>query len=126
MPAAEQERITAELFQDPPPDTGRETAYLRFWYGRILDYYRGSGTKIFFLRVPRAPGTPPETPPKPTTAVRQLIGQSDVVVLDEHLLDSLERPDMMWDAMHVNREGMIRFTEIVVTEVRKALGPPRP
>ena len=126
VPEAEQKRIAGELFQDLPPDAGRETAYLRYWYGKILDYYRGSGTKIFLLRVPRAPVSPPEVPPKLNSAARQLAGRPDVIVLDEHLLDSLERPELFWDSMHLNREGMIQFTEIVAGEVRKALGPPKP
>lgn len=126
VPEAEQKRIIAELFPGFPPDSGREVAYRLYWYRKILDYYHGSGTKIFFLRVPRAPTSPPEVPPNPNSAVRQLAGQPDVIVLDEHLLDPLERPELFWDALHVNREGMIRFTEIVAAEVRKALGPPRP
>ncbi len=54
VPDADQQRTAQELFPDLPPNEGHETAYLRYWYGRILDYYRGTGTKIFFLRVPRA------------------------------------------------------------------------
>ena len=30
----------------------------------MIDYYRGSGTKLIFLRVPRAPVSPPDAPPK--------------------------------------------------------------
>lgn len=123
---ADRKRAEQELFPDPQPDTGRETAYLRYWYGRILDYYRGSGTKIFILRVPRAPVSPPEVTPRAHTAVRDLIGQPDVVVLDEHLLDSIEHPDNFWDGWHLNRQGMREFTEIVAREVRKTLGPPQP
>jgi hypothetical protein len=124
VPEADRKRAAQELFPDYPPDQGLETAYLRYWYGRILDYYRGSGTKIFFLRVPRAPAAPPEDPVKLHTAVRDLAGQPDVIVLDEHLLDSLEHPDNFWDGWHLNRKGMKEFTEIIATEVRKALGPP--
>ncbi len=126
VPEAEQKRIAGELFSEQPPDQGHETAYRLYWYGRILDYYGGSGTRIFFLRVPRAPVSPPEVPPKLNSSVRQLAGRTDVIVLDEHLLDSLERPELFWDSMHLNREGQIRFTEIIATEVRKALGPPAP
>jgi hypothetical protein len=124
VPAADQTRTAQELFPDLPPDEGHETAYLRYWYGRILDYYRGTGTKLFFLRVPRAASTPPEKPIKLHTAVRDLAGQPDVIVLDEHLLDSLEHPDNFWDGWHLNRQGMREFTEIVAREVRTALGPP--
>jgi hypothetical protein len=120
---ADQKRTAQELFPDLPPDEGHETAYLRYWYGRIIEYYRGTGTKIFFLRVPRAASTPPEEPVKLHTAVRDLAGQPDVIVLDEHLLDSLEHPDNFWDGWHLNRQGMKAFTEIIATEVRQRLGP---
>ena len=121
---ADQKRAADELFREFPSDQGLETAYLRYWYGRIVDHYRGSGTRIFFLRVPRAPATPPEEPVKPHTAVRDLAGQPGVIVLDEHLLDTLEHPENFWDGWHLNRKGMKAFTEIIATEVRKALGPP--
>ena len=126
VPEAERKQIAGELFQDYPPDAGHETAYRLYWYRRILDHYRGSRTKIIFLRVPRAPISPPEAPPKLNSAVRQLAGQPNVIVLDEHLLDSLERPELLWDSIHLNREGLIRFTQIIATGVRKALGPPQP
>jgi hypothetical protein len=124
VPDAERKRIEGELFQDHPPDAGRETAYRLYWFGRILERYRGSRTKIIFLRVPRAPVSPPEVPPKLNSAVRQLAGRPEAIVLDEHLLDSLERPELLWDSMHLNREGLIRFTQMLVTEVRRKLGPP--
>jgi hypothetical protein len=124
VPEAEQKRIAGELFQDYPPDAGHETAYRLFWFGRILDYYHGSRTKVIFLRVPRAPVSPPDVPPKLDSAVRQLAHRPGAIVLDEHLLDSLEQPELLWDAMHLNREGLIRFTQIIATEVREALGPP--
>ena len=126
VPPEEQKRIKSELFSDPPPDRGREAAYRLYWYRKILDHYKGSRTKIFLLRVPRAPVSPPEVPSKPNSAVRQLAHDPQVVVLEEHLLDSLERPDLFWDSMHLNREGDIRFTHIIASEVRKALGPPQP
>lgn len=122
---ADQKDAYHELFRDLPPDQGQETAYLRYWYGRILDFYRGSGTKLFFMRVPRAPVSPPDDPVKPHTAVRDLAGQPDVVVLDEHLLDSLEKPENFWDGWHLNRQGMRLFTGIIVREVVQTLGPPR-
>ena len=121
---ADQQRTKQELFPDLPPQQGHETAYLRYWYGKMLEYYRGTGTKLIFLRVPRAPSPPPEEPIQLHTAVRDLAGQPGVIVLDEHLLDSIERPENFWDGWHLNRQGMKLFTEIVVREVVKALGPP--
>jgi hypothetical protein len=67
----EQRQLIEEVVaRDRPADTGRGTAYFRYWYGRILDRYTGSGTKIIFLRLPRAPIPPPDYPPKLNSAVR--------------------------------------------------------
>jgi len=123
---AEQRKLIQDvLFGPKPPDAGVLTAYLRRWYGRIIDHYRGSGTKLIFLRVPRAPQPPPEPPPKLNSAIRQIASQPDVVVLDEHLFDQLERTDLFADPMHLNGEGMKRFSRILATEVRRVLGPPK-
>jgi hypothetical protein len=125
IPAGQREIIYHELFPDPAPQNGQETAYLRYWYGRILNYYRGSGTKLIFMRVPRAPISPPDAPPKPGSAVRQLASRPGVIVLDEHLFDPVERPEFLWDGWHLNGAGMNRFSAILSTEVRKVLGPPQ-
>jgi hypothetical protein len=83
------------------------------------------GNEIFFPRVPRAPVSPPPHPPKPDTAIRRLAARPDVVVLDEHLFDSLERPELFVDGFHLNRTGMERFSRILATAVSQHLGPPK-
>jgi hypothetical protein len=123
---AEQRKLIEDvLFGPKPPDAGVLTGYLRRWYGRIIDHYRGSGTKLIFLRVPRAPQPPPDRPPKVNSAIRQIASQPDVVVLDEHLFDRLEHTDVFADPMHLNGEGMNQFSRILATEVRRVLGPPK-
>jgi hypothetical protein len=117
--------IENELFPALPADEGRETAYLRYWYGRIIDYYRGSGTKLIFMRVPRAPFSPPDPPPKLNSAIREIASQPDVIVLDERLFNQLEHPDLFWDGWHLNRDGMEQFSRLLATEVRRVLGPPK-
>jgi hypothetical protein len=118
--------VENELFPTLPPDEGRETAYLHYWYGRMIDYYRGTGTKLIFMRVPRAPISPPDAPPKLNSAVRQIASQPDVIVLDEPLFNQLEHPDLFWDGWHLNRPGMEQFSGVLATEVRRVLGPPKP
>jgi len=114
-----------EMLAPPPPDTGRYTAYFRRWYGRIIEHYNGSTTKIIFLRLPRGPVPPRDHAPKSNSAVRELASRRNVIVLDEHLFDSLERPEFFMDALHLNRQGMERFAPMLADAVRKALGPPR-
>jgi hypothetical protein len=114
------------LFPAERPGEGRETAYLRYWYGRIVDYYRGSGTKLIFIRVPRAPLSPPDEPPKMDSAVRQIASQPNVVVLNENLFNALERPELFWDAWHMNRAGMEQFSRALATAVDNVLGSPSP
>lgn len=123
---ADDRRIVQEVLLSPqPPDRGRLSAYLKRWYGRIVARYRGSGTKLIFLQVPRAPVPPPERPPKLNSAIRQIASDPNVIVLDEHLFEALERPDLFGDAMHLNGEGENRFSEILAREVRRVLGPPK-
>jgi hypothetical protein len=123
IPEAERKEIQGLLFPSRPPDEGLETAYLRQWYGKIIEYYRGSGTKLIFLRVPRAPTSPPDPPPKLNSAIRQISSEPGVIVLEEHLFDQLEHPDFFWDGWHLNRTGMEAFSRLLATEVRRVLGP---
>jgi hypothetical protein len=125
IPEEKRKQIQDRLFPTLPPDEGRETAYLRYWYGKIIDYYRGSGTKLIFMRVPRAPTSPPDPAPKLNSAIRQIASEPDVIVLDEHLFDQLEHPDLFWDAWHLNRPGMEAFSHLLGSEVRRVLGPPK-
>jgi len=118
--------IEESFLRDRPVDTGRGTAYFRYWYGHILDLYRGTQTKIVFFRLPRGPVSPPDYPPKRDSAIRQLASKPNVVVLDEHLFGELERPELFYDAMHVNREGSTRFTRMLAAEVARVLTPPTP
>jgi hypothetical protein len=122
----EQRKLVQDvLFAPLPPDTGQFTRYLKRWYGKIIEHYRGSDTKLIFLRVPRAPLPPPEVPPKLNSAIRQIASDPNVIVLNEHLFNQLERTDLFGDAMHLNGEGQDRFSRILANEVRRVLGPPK-
>jgi hypothetical protein len=121
---AQRALITNVLLRRPSPQTGANAAYHRYWYGRILDLYRGSGTKVIFIRLPRAPLLPPNLPPPlPSSPLRAFAALPDVVLLDEHRFDELERPELFGDPMHLNGEGILRFSRILAEEVRRILGP---
>lgn len=124
---ADQRRAVEEvILRELPPDAGRYTAYDRRWYGKILEHYRGSETRIVFLRLPRGPVKPPDHPVKSDSAVRQLAARANVILLGEHLFDSLERPELFGDPLHLNRAGMEQFAPMLAAAVREALGPPKP
>jgi hypothetical protein len=125
IPESERKEIEGTVFPTLPPDAGRQTAYLRYWYGKIIEHYRSSGTKLIFMRVPRAPTSPPDPAPKLNSAIRQIASEPNVIVLNEHFFDQLEHPDLFWDAQHLNRPGMEAFSRILAAEVRRVLGPPK-
>jgi hypothetical protein len=120
----QRQSIEESFLRDRPVDTGRGTAYFRYWYGRILDHYRSTETKIIFFRLPRGPVPPPSHPPKRDGAIRQLASKLNVIVFDEHLFDELERPELFYDDMHMNREGATRFTRMLAAEIARVLTPP--
>ena len=60
---AEEERLfTERLFSSLAPYMGRQSAYLSYWFNRIYDLYRGTGTRIVFFRLPRGPYPTPDPP----------------------------------------------------------------
>ena len=113
------------LFSGDPPDTGRRTRYLSYWYNRIYDLYRGTGTRIVLFRLPRGPFPPPESPPrKDHSSVRELASRPGVILDDEHYFDSLERPELFQDPMHLNAQGCAEFSKMLGKHVSELLGPP--
>ena len=117
--------IEAELFPTLAPDEGRETAYLRYWYGKIIEHYRGSGTKLIFMRVPRAPVSPPDPAPKLNSAIRQIASQPDVIVLDEATVRSTRTSRLLLGWMALEPPGDGAFSRLLGSEVRRVLGPPK-
>jgi hypothetical protein len=114
-------------YLDPiPPDEGRESSYLRRWLGKLYEHYRGSQTRLVFLKLPRGPFVRPDfPPPNPHSSVHELAARPEVVLLPEHAFEHLEHPELYWDFMHLNRLGSEQFSHELAREVRKALGPPR-
>jgi hypothetical protein len=112
---------------DPlPPETGSYSRYLKYWFGRIHDHYRGSPTRLIFLRLPRGGWVRPDQPRyNPHSSVRDLVAQSNVTLIDEHFFDSLEKPELFRDQMHLNGRGMDQFSLMITQEVSRILGPPR-
>jgi hypothetical protein len=109
------------------PQTGRLRDFRRKWFGKILDRYAGSKTKLIFVRLARGPiARPDNLLQKDSSSIREFGARPNVVLSDEHAFDSLERPELFKDGLHLNREGCARFSSLLVKEISSILGPPQP
>jgi hypothetical protein len=114
--------VNAFLAHQPEPQIGRLAAFQRTWYGRIIDRYRGSPTKIVFLRLARGPvPRPGNLTHKLSSSIREMASRPNVILMDEHAFESIERPELYRDGMHLNREGIRRFSYMLEDEVNKVL-----
>lgn len=123
----EDQRATVNGFLAHPPDPqiGRLAKFNRTWYGRIIDRYRGSPTKIVFVRLARGPIPRPDNlTHKLSSSIREFASRPNVVLVDEHAFQSLEHPELYRDGMHLNREGIQRFTYMLEDEINRALDQP--
>lgn len=125
LPQSIKDGLAARLFDPRPPFTGQHSAYLKLWFGRIYDLYRGSGTRIVFFRLPRGGYFRPDPPPdNPHSSVRRLARRPGVILDDEHYFDSLERPELFLDERHLNGPGEAAFSKMLGRHIRELLGPP--
>jgi hypothetical protein len=101
---------------------GDRTAYLHQWLGKIYERYRGSKTRLIFLHLPRGPFVRPDQPAvNPHSSVRELAAQPGVILMPEHLFDSIERPGLFIDQMHMNGPGCAEFSRILGGRVSQTL-----
>jgi hypothetical protein len=122
---AQRDTVRDFLMYPPAPQTGRYAAFRRRWFGKIFDLYRDSPTKFIFVRLARGPIPRPDNlVRKKSSSIREFAHRPDVLLVPEHALDSLEHPEFYKDAMHLNREGVQRFSVMLAREVGALLAPP--
>ncbi len=117
--------LDSELVRPVANYTGEREAYRRLWFGRIIDYYRGSRTRVIFLRIPRGPVVRPYPTNAKSSVVREFAARGQAILLDEHTFEELEQPAFFWDGVHMNEAGCVRFSELLARAVGTALGHPR-
>jgi len=101
---------------------GDRTAYLHLWLEKIYERYRGSKTQIILLHLPRGPFVRPDQPAlNPHSSVRELAVKPGVILLPERLFNSIERPDLFIDQMHMNGPGCAEFSRILAKQVSHTL-----
>lgn len=110
------------LLQAPPPVNPAFAEYRRKWFGKILARYRGSPTRIVFVRLARGPVVRPGLATDPTSSIREFGARPEVAIVDEHRFDELERPELFGDALHMNQSGAEEFSRMLAHEVAGILG----
>lgn len=120
--AAEHDEFRDWLFSPRPPFSGRQSAYLKKWFGKIYEHYRGSRTKLIFFRLPRGPFLRPDAPPfDAQSSVRELARRPGVILDDEHDFDFLEKPELFQDHQHLNGAGQAEFSRVLAVRVQELL-----
>ena len=117
--------IESALLKPPAPQNGRQAAYRREWFGRIVDRYRGTGTRVLFFRLPRGPVLRPDASiTRKTSSIREFASSPGVLLLDEHIFDFLERPEFFQDLHHLNAKGIALFSRVLAERVMERLSAP--
>jgi hypothetical protein len=106
----------------PKPQTGKRAAFRRKWFGQLVDRYRGTPTKVVFIRLPRGPiPRPGNLVRKLSGSIREFAARPGVLLADEHAFDSLETPELFKDAFHLNNTGCARLSVEMAQEVGRLL-----
>ena len=102
---------------------GLERAYRNAWLGRIMERYRGTRTRFVLVSLPYHPfAIPFSWPEGPDSFAAQASRDPRVTVLDEHLFDDLEKPELFFDAFHMNRTGRVMFSNRLAAALTQRLG----
>ncbi len=115
--------IEAMVMPAPAPQTGETTRYRELWLGRILDLYKDSPTQIIFYELPRAPLPRPEDR-VPATWLQSALRRPrpQVAALPQNTFRDLERPDLFFDGLHLNRVGRGIFSRRIAQTIPPMIG----
>ena len=107
---------------DNTPQNGIVRADQVQWLGALVDLYRGSRTRIVVYQVPRGPAMPPYPRARlPWTTVDVLAKRPWVTVVDRHRFESLEKPELFADPLHLNSDGRAVFSPMLANLAKEIL-----
>jgi hypothetical protein len=109
------------LMRPQAPQTGELTRYRKLWLGRILDRYKDSPTRIVFIEIPRAPVSKPEST-QPPRFLLWAITRPRVSALPSGTFRDLERPELFFDGLHLNKTGRAIFTGRLAAQISPMIG----
>jgi hypothetical protein len=112
IPQTVRDNVERFVMRRPVAQTGEVARYRRRWLGGILDDYRDSSTRLIFLQLPRGPVVDPATSqPHNTGFIDSAARMSCVEVLPPGAFTDLERPELFFDGLHLNRAGRAIFSQ---------------
>ncbi len=111
MTAAERKALADRFHPERMHLEGYRRAYREMWLGAIINHYKATGARIVIFRMPFRPlPLHASVPTNGASFVQQASRNPRVTVLDENLFGDMERPDLFFDAYHLNRRGRLEFT----------------
>jgi hypothetical protein len=113
--------IEAMTMPAPAPQTGETTRYRELWLGRIVDLYKDSPTQIIFFELPRAPLPRPEGL-VPAIYLQSALQRPRVAALPQNTFRDLERPEVFFDGLHLNRIGRGIFSARIAEKIPPLIG----
>ncbi|HEY3838595.1 MAG TPA: hypothetical protein VGL72_18575 [Bryobacteraceae bacterium] len=116
--SVETERLFEAIFFTKAEQSGRYRDFEVRWFLPIADWYRNSKTKLIFYETPRGP-VPRPAPHLAWTAVDKLRQLPWVVVLDRHHFESLERPELFADHVHLSSDGRKIFSPMLADAIKE-------
>lgn len=117
---ARKQTVQATVMSVAVPQTGNWVNYRDHWFGKILDLYNDSPTRIIFFELPRGPIPPPQPSGFPETFPAWVRARSKAVVIPSGTFYFLESPELYFDGLHLNKAGRGLFTESLADLVARA------
>jgi hypothetical protein len=121
LDAERHDTVQDMVMRPPAPATGETTQYRKLWLGRIIDLYKESPTQIIFLELPRAPVPIPEGS-QPAVFLDWALRRPHVSALPMGTFRDLERPELFYDGLHLDRVGRGIFTERIAARIPPLIG----
>ncbi len=117
-PGMDRRVLDTAILRPNAPQTGKFGQYRRKWFGKIFERYQASPTKMIFVMLPRGPVV---RPPLTTVShsIRDFASRRNVILGPEHRFESLEKPELFKDAIHMNRAGSTKYGEMLSDDLQR-------
>lgn len=111
--------------QGAPAENEQAHRYVALWYENIARLCNEMGARLIVLRIPRGPFHSLAGPgPAPHGALAELAAAGKLTLIPQTAFVSLERPELFFDNLHLNRQGRETFSPMLANEVVQVLATP--